>query len=55
MTYAPGEQKYGTEYFTDLDGLINYWSEIIEIYEWGKIGHQDYNGGYRTFFYGRIK
>ena len=26
--YAPGEQKYGTEYFTNIDELIPYFSEM---------------------------
>ena len=30
-TYKKGEQKYGTEYFTDLDGILNYFNlEILE-------------------------
>jgi len=55
MTYAPGEQKYGCDYFTNFDEIILYWSDIIEIKEYGLIGRSDYNGGHRTFLYGTIK
>ena len=34
-TYAPGVQKYGTEYFTDLDGILDYFK--LEYLEAGRI------------------
>ena len=55
MTYAPNEQKYGREYFTNLEEIMNYWSDVIDIQDWGKISHQNLNGGYRTFFYGTVQ
>jgi len=55
MTYGPGEQKFGVEYFTNLEEIKKYWSDTIEISDWGNIGNADYNGGNRTFFYGKIK
>ena len=55
MTYAPGVQKHGVEYFTNLDEIKSYWSDIIDIMDWGQISNINYNGGYRTFLYGRIK
>lgn len=55
MTYAPGQQKYGVEYFTNLEEIKEYWSDIIAISDWGQIGNVEYGGGYRTFFYGKIK
>lgn len=55
MTYAPGEQKYGADYFTNLDEIKTYWADVIDIKEWGLNGKADYNGGHRTFLYGTIK
>lgn len=55
MTYAPGQQKYGSEYFTNLEEIKEYWSDIIDISDWGQVGHVGYGGGHRTFFYGNIK
>ncbi len=55
MTYAPGEQQYRREYFTNLEEILTYWSDVVDIKDWGKMSHHDLNGGYRTFFYGVIK
>ncbi len=53
--YPKGEQRYGAEYFTDLNGILNYWSDIIDFKEWGEVSRKEDRGGSRTFFYGRIK
>ena len=55
MTYKAGEQQYDKEYFTNLDQIIKYWSDAIDITDWGTVGNEKYSGGSRTFFYGRIK
>jgi len=55
MTYAPDEQKYGADYFTNLDEIKAYWADVIDIKEWGLNGKFEYNGGHRTFIYGTIK
>lgn len=47
-TYAPGVQKYGREWFTNLDGIKRYFG--MEYLESGLV-HQD--GGARTWFLGR--
>ncbi len=54
-TYAPEQQKYGIKYFTNLDEIKEYWSDVIDIYDWGQIANTKLDGGYRTFFYGKIK
>jgi hypothetical protein len=53
MTYAPNEQKYGKEFFTNLDQIMSYW-DCIDYRDWGAIGRKDYRGGNRTFFFGII-
>ena len=55
MTYKPGEQQYGTNFFTNLDEIRRYWSDTVDIKEWGINGKPEYNGGHRTFIYGTIK
>lgn len=55
MTYKPGQQQYGKDFFTCNNEIINYFSDIIEVSDFGEIGHKDYDGGKRTFFYGKIK
>lgn len=55
MTYAQGIQKYGLQFFTNLEEIKKYMFDIVDIMEWGQISNIDYNGGYRTFFYGSIK
>ena len=53
--YFEGEQKYGNEFFTNNLEIINYFSDLIDIEEYGEFGKKEYNGGRRTFFYGKIK
>lgn len=55
MTYEFGEQKYGNLYFSNLEEIIDYWSDIIEVSDWGSVGNDKYNGGSRTYFYGKVK
>lgn len=55
MTYRKGQQKYGSDYFTNLEEIMNYWSDTIEITDWGTNSKPEYDGGNRTFFYGVIK
>lgn len=54
-TYPPGEQSYGVEYFTNLSEIMNYWSDVIDIMEWGLVSKSDAGGASRSFFYGQIK
>jgi hypothetical protein len=54
MTYAPGTQRYGTDYFTNLTEIISFWSDIIVVQDWGSISNSEYHGGARTFLYGEI-
>ncbi len=53
MTYREGEQKYGREYFTNLDEIMRYWN-CIKFDKWGVIGWEEYLGGNGTFCYGTI-
>ncbi len=53
MTYREGEQKYGREYFTDLDGIMKYWN-CVDFHDWGTFSRKEYNGGKRTYCYGVI-
>lgn len=55
MTYNTDEQKYGNHLFSNLEEIVDYWSDIIDISDWGSIGSCNYNGGSRTFFYGKVK
>ena len=54
MTYPPDEQKYGKEYFSDLNGIMKYW-DIIEFEAWGEFSKKEYNGGKRTMVSGMIR
>ena len=36
MTYRDGEQKYGKEYFTNLDEIMAYWN-CVEFSEWVRL------------------
>jgi SAM-dependent methyltransferase len=48
-TYADGVQKYGSDYFTDLDGILNYFS--LNYVEYGHIfGGKDYVECQSTYF-----
>ena len=53
--YPEGGQSYGSDYFVDLDGILEFWSDVIDFQEWGLICRQEDEGGGRTFFYGEIK
>ena len=53
--YPEGRQAYGRDYFVDLKGILNYWSEVIDIQEWGEVCRREDEGGGRTFLYGKIK
>ena len=55
QTYNNKEQQYGLNYFTDMDSIINYWKDIINITEWGVVADPLNSGGRRTFLYGTIK
>jgi SAM-dependent methyltransferase len=47
--YAPGDQKYGREYFTDLQEIFNYFSKFgLHYLEYGEI--KDFRGAGDTFF-----
>lgn len=48
MTYAPGVQKYGKEYFTSLDEIKTYFD-----FDYLESGLVYYGGGARTWFLGR--
>lgn len=50
MTYAPGEQKYGVDKFTNLEEIISFFDMNVE--ESGEIHLAD--GGSRTFFVARF-
>ena len=46
--YAPGRQKYGTEYFTNIDSMLKYFN--LDYMEYGQIYKNSDNGDYRTYF-----
>jgi len=54
MTYAEGVQKYGTNYFVDIEGIMSYWKEV-DFMTWGEISLKEYDGGKRTFCFGKIR
>jgi len=54
MTYAEGEQKYGKEYFSNLKEIMSYW-DVVDFEQWGTISHCTYNGGARTYCFGRVR
>ena len=53
--YPPGRQSYGKDYFVDLHGILDYWSDVIDFQEWGEVCRKEDSGGARTFFYGKIR
>ena len=55
QTYGTGQQKYGLDYFTNLDEIMKYWSDSVDILNWGQVNDLASGEGYRTFFYGKIK
>jgi ubiquinone/menaquinone biosynthesis C-methylase UbiE len=54
-TYPPNVQKYGVEYFTNNEEIMNYFSDIIHIEEYGSLYKNKNDGSVRNFFYGKIK
>ena len=32
--HPEGRQSYGWEYFVVLEGILNFWSDVIDIQEW---------------------
>ncbi len=54
MTYPARKQQYGCEFFTDLTGIMEYWGEI-DFSDWGEISRKEYQGGKRTFCFGKFK
>ena len=55
VTYPKGVQKYGNDYFTNILEIVKYFSDVIEIEEYGELYQQKNNGCTRTYFYGKIK
>lgn len=55
MTYKPGEQQYGREFFTNLDEIRAYFSDVVAFENWGQASAPELHGGARTFFWGKIK
>lgn len=53
--YTGDQQKYGNEYFTNNEEILDFFSDIIDIKEYGIFNKKEYNGCYRTYFYGIIK
>jgi len=53
-TYANGVQKYGSDYFTDLDGILSYFG--LNYLEYGYIvGGKEYNSEFRgTYFVAKV-
>ena len=52
--YRPNEQKYGTDFFTNLEEIMKYFSDTINILDFGETSKKDYNGCKRTYFYGKV-
>ncbi len=48
-TYAPGVQKYGSDYFTELPGILRFFG--MDYLETGQVNHP--NGEARTWFCGQ--
>ncbi len=53
--YPLGQQRYGKEYFTNLDEIMKFWSDTVEMKEWGWVSREGADGTGRTFFYGTIR
>jgi trans-aconitate methyltransferase len=54
-TYPNGIQEYGKEYFTDNNGVMEYFSDVIDIQEYGSFFNKKNDGSIRNYFYGKIK
>ena len=52
VTYAPGAQKYGTDFFTDFEGILKYFNmNILEAEDFP----DKTKGSRRTFFIGKFQ
>ena len=53
-TYPPGVQQYGREYFTDLDGILNFFK--LDYLESGfvQVKREDDPGSQGTYFIARV-
>lgn len=54
MTYRDDEQKYGREFFTNIESIMVWW-DCVTFKQWGTFSRPEYNGGKRTFSHGIIK
>jgi len=52
--YPEGQQQYGKDYFTNLEEIRAYWSDAVDVLEWGWVA-RGVDGTMRTFFYGTIR
>lgn len=53
-TYPPGEQKYGREYFTDLDGILSFFKLDYIMSGFVQIKREDQPDSQGTYFVARI-
>lgn len=53
MIYREAEQKYGREFFINLEQIMRYWN-CVKFKEWGTFSREEYQGGHRTFCYGTV-
>jgi len=51
--YSKGIQQYGIEYFSDLQGLLDYFD--LDYEEYGQITYKELEGNARTYFLGCSK
>jgi len=54
-TYPQNVQKYGVDYFTNNEEIMKYFSDIIDIEEYGSLCKTTNDGSIRNYFYGKIK
>jgi trans-aconitate methyltransferase len=55
VTYPEGVQEYGKEFFTNNNEIMDYFSDIIDIEEYGSFFKKNNGGSIRNYFYGKIK
>jgi hypothetical protein len=48
-----GVQQYGKEYFSDLKGILQYFS--LDYEEYGQVFYKDLDWASRSYFLGRAK
>ncbi len=53
--YPEGSQMYGNDFFTNQNQIIDFFSDVINIEEYGSFSKKEYSGCSRTYFYGKIK